>query len=136
MIHSHQKAIVVLAAVIFYLTVEGKRGQRPSLDSQVLHVLKILAAHRLKITALDILNFLNCPQCMTVIYVVTHTSTYLCTLPRMPFSSFSAERIPLTLQCLPYETLFVALLSLLSRVSVFLLYAALASFQTTYHILL
>ena len=37
----------------FYLTIEGKRDQCPWLNSQVFHVFKIPAAHRLKITAIS-----------------------------------------------------------------------------------
>ena len=43
---------MVVVIFFFYLTAWGKRGQSPWLNSQVLHVLKILAAHWLKITLL------------------------------------------------------------------------------------
>ena len=48
---SHQTAIVL--AVTFYLTIKGKRAQCLWLNSQVLHVLNLLAAHWLKIAALS-----------------------------------------------------------------------------------
>ena len=51
---SHRRAVVVLAVVIsFYLTIWGKRDQCPWLNSHVLHVLKILVAHQLKISDLE-----------------------------------------------------------------------------------
>ena len=52
--HSHQTDIVVLAVVIFFFDILRKRDHCPWLNTrvQVLHVLKILAAHWLKITGL------------------------------------------------------------------------------------
>ena len=56
LIHSHQTVIVVLAVVNFFFFFgqsKGKRGQCPWLNSQALHVLKILVAHWLKIAVID-----------------------------------------------------------------------------------
>ena len=45
--------IAVLAiAIFFYLTISIKRDKCPWLNSQMLHALKILVAHQLKIAAL------------------------------------------------------------------------------------
>lgn len=51
LIHSHQMAILVLAVVIFLLDSLKEKRSVP-LNSQALHILKTLAAHQLKITAL------------------------------------------------------------------------------------
>ena len=42
----------------FYLTISGKRGQCPGLNSQVLRVLKILVAHQLNIAAVFELKYI------------------------------------------------------------------------------
>ena len=59
--HPHQMAIVVLSGVSFLF--ENLRENRSvPLNSQVLHVLNILAAHQLKIAALDHPTILQAPN--------------------------------------------------------------------------
>lgn len=56
MIYSHQTAVVVLGVVIFLF--ENLRDKRsvPLINSQALHMLKILAVHWLKITRLGLIT--------------------------------------------------------------------------------
>ena len=53
LIHSQQTTIVLLAVVMFLY--DNLREQRPvpQVNSQILHVLKILAAHQMQITVTD-----------------------------------------------------------------------------------
>ena len=53
LIHSHRTAIVVLAVVIFVFDDLREKRHCPWLNIQVLHVLKILAAHWLKIAGVQ-----------------------------------------------------------------------------------
>lgn len=52
LMHSHRRAMVVLAVVMFYWTVSGQRGQGRRLNSQIWPVSQTLAAHRLHVAAL------------------------------------------------------------------------------------